>query len=312
LHVTDFGLANIIGAEFEDSMLALSRAPLSIGDERTLHGETSSHNRAGTFDYMSPEQREGRPVDCRTDVYAIGALLYEALTARKVAGVPARPSAVRKDINPQWDEILLDGCLSYEADQRFTAVTDLLNAIRGIAGPLSPPSGAQGVPAPKIHTTPAPPVRTEPRVTRQQPVTTTDFADTLRSTNIHASSAAVDALGALGGSASAFVASRYLPTEVFTADIAVRGDSQTVLPKIVNVLSRLGTIQEDSQGSRFPHIAALIGSGFLNMNPCLILCEVISEAAGQCTVRLSAGAKEGLIKQQTAKKAVGRVSQLLA
>jgi serine/threonine protein kinase/WD40 repeat protein len=58
--VTDFGLAR----RLEDP------------------GLTHSENRLGTPRYMSPEQAEGRPLDPRTDLYSLGATLYELLTLR--------------------------------------------------------------------------------------------------------------------------------------------------------------------------------------------------------------------------------------
>ena len=40
----------------------------------------------GTFPYMSPEQRAGRPVDARSDLYAVGVMLYEALAGERPEG----------------------------------------------------------------------------------------------------------------------------------------------------------------------------------------------------------------------------------
>jgi serine/threonine protein kinase len=64
-HLTDFGLAKAAGGDLPDSL-------------------TATGSSVGTPDYMSPEQVQGRKdVDRRTDVYALGVLLYEVLAGRR-------------------------------------------------------------------------------------------------------------------------------------------------------------------------------------------------------------------------------------
>ena len=43
---------------------------------------TSEGTILGTFQYMAPEQIEGQEVDARSDIFALGAMLYETLTGR--------------------------------------------------------------------------------------------------------------------------------------------------------------------------------------------------------------------------------------
>src|SRR5438105_2728578 len=68
LKILDFGLAKLLPAE-----------PANAGME-TL--SQTGHAVAGTLPYMAPEQLLGHKVDARTDIYAMGAVLYEMATGR--------------------------------------------------------------------------------------------------------------------------------------------------------------------------------------------------------------------------------------
>ncbi len=72
--LADFGLARLLRNEQVDLQL-------------TLTGDL-----LGTFDYLAPEQREGRDVDGRTDIYGVGVTLYETLTGKLPRVAYQRPS----------------------------------------------------------------------------------------------------------------------------------------------------------------------------------------------------------------------------
>ncbi len=75
LLLSDFGIAKIYQGG-EDSA-AISEMPTRAGSDSSL---TNVDQIIGTADYMSPEQATGLPVDARTDVYALGVVLYQMLT----------------------------------------------------------------------------------------------------------------------------------------------------------------------------------------------------------------------------------------
>src|SRR5262249_26617468 len=74
----------------------------------------------GTLGYMSPEQREGRPATVRSDVFGVGAILWEMLTGERPeaaggATLRVRPSAVHRDLDARHDALVLSFIAEDEA-----------------------------------------------------------------------------------------------------------------------------------------------------------------------------------------------------
>lgn len=113
--------------------------------------------------------------------------------------------------------------------------------------------------------------------------------------------------GAIGGASGARSAARYLPTELCTREYLLPCDATKALTVIINALARLGQLQERSElESPNPTIAAVVSSGFMNLNPCVLTIEIDSHTETRTTVIIRGAAKEGLIKQYTAEKSVNR------
>ncbi|MDE2367721.1 MAG: protein kinase [Burkholderiales bacterium] len=107
--------------------------------------------RAGTPSYMNPEQWEGASADAGSDLYALGATIYQWLTGRLPYGEiepyqvgrfrrdPVPASRLRPDI-PIWLDHLLAKAVARDAAQRFETAEELLLALeRGASRPVSAP-----------------------------------------------------------------------------------------------------------------------------------------------------------------------------
>jgi serine/threonine-protein kinase len=125
--ILDFGLAKAMAPEVDAGDPAMSMSP-TLTLAATQHGEI-----LGTAAYMSPEQAKGKTVDKRTDVWAFGCCLYEALTGRpafKGEDAPEVLAAVLKE-DPALDAVdprlrsLLGRCLAKSSNQRYHAMGDL-------------------------------------------------------------------------------------------------------------------------------------------------------------------------------------------
>ena len=123
--------------------------------ERTL---TKTGHFVGTLDYISPEQVHGRPATSSSDVYALAAVLYEALTGNvpfprdtDVAVLfahanddPPAVTALAPWAPPEVDEVIARG-MAKEPEDRPASATELLaaaaGALDGVVGSPGPPPG---------------------------------------------------------------------------------------------------------------------------------------------------------------------------
>jgi dipeptidyl aminopeptidase/acylaminoacyl peptidase len=116
----------------------------------------------GTVGYMAPEQVRGQALDARTDLFALGAVLYEMLTGRRAfqhdtaaetltailrEDPPDLPS-VRADLSPALDRIVRHG-LEKNPAERFQTARDVAFALEALSGTnVASVSGAVPVPPP--------------------------------------------------------------------------------------------------------------------------------------------------------------------
>lgn len=105
---------------------------------------------------------------------------------------------------------------------------------------------------------------------------------------------------------------RRMPTNAFTVALHFSAAAEEVLRAAANLLEAEGRIQEDAgTTSNAPAVAAVIGSGFLGLNPALVTVEVIPEDQNRVAVNVTGMAKEGLIKQRAGEKAAKRIADRL-
>jgi tetratricopeptide (TPR) repeat protein len=157
--VLDFGLAKLTpqaGGD-DDETAALS------SDTSDL---TSAGSAVGTVAYMSPEQALAKPVDARTDLFSLGAVLYEMATGRKAftgdstaaifdAILNREPTSVAQ-INPQVPfevEQIIAKALTKDASIRYQGAADLaadlkrLSKLSTASHAAAPSPAAQPIPA---------------------------------------------------------------------------------------------------------------------------------------------------------------------
>jgi len=149
----DFGLAKATPAHAPPaSNLTMTLSGPSADQPLTAQGMV-----LGTFQYMSPEQLEGKEADARSDIFALGAVLYEiasgkrAFTGKSQASIiaailasdPQPISAVQPMSPPALDRVVRT-CMAKDPDERWQTAHDVKLQLRWIAE-----GGSQaGVPAP--------------------------------------------------------------------------------------------------------------------------------------------------------------------
>jgi tRNA A-37 threonylcarbamoyl transferase component Bud32 len=145
IKVLDFGLAK------EDGPLPSTGGPSADEDSTVVEPLTESGAILGTFQYMAPEQLEGKAVDVRADIFSFGCILHEMLTGQRafsgqskaglIASVltqtPAPPSSVRADLPPALDR-LVEGCLAKDPGDRWQSMRDVQRILDWAATPQQP------------------------------------------------------------------------------------------------------------------------------------------------------------------------------
>src|SRR5262245_37514003 len=139
----DFGLARTVGLTAapgsEVSMIAMSQST-------TMRPLTAEGTIIGTFQYMAPEQLEGKDSDSRSDIWALGATLYEMATGRKafegrsqaslissIMKEEPRPMADLAPLTPPGFDRIVRRCLAKDPDDRWQSAVDLANELRWIS-----------------------------------------------------------------------------------------------------------------------------------------------------------------------------------
>ena len=133
--VLDFGLAKLL-------------PPAS--QATTTESLTETQGVAGTLPYMAPEQLRGQKVDTRTDIHALGAVLYEMATGKQpfreglatqliddiLHKPPPPPGRLNPDLSPKLEDIILK-CLEKDPENRYQSARELGVDLRRLAAPSS-------------------------------------------------------------------------------------------------------------------------------------------------------------------------------
>src|SRR5439155_4231969 len=145
--VLDFGLAKLLHHG---------------GDAVSMDSLSETQGMTGTLPYMAPEQLLLGKVDPRTDLYALGALLYEMVTGRRpfrerntimlansiLHQPPPKPREINPEVSVRLEAVILK-CLEKDPDDRYESAADLRSDLMR-AAKLTPAGGLVRVVPPKL------------------------------------------------------------------------------------------------------------------------------------------------------------------
>jgi serine/threonine protein kinase/tetratricopeptide (TPR) repeat protein len=135
IKILDFGLAVLLKPS------AAADVTLSDSDVTGI---------SGTLPYMAPEQLLGKPADTRSDIYAVGTILFEMATGSRpfddklsialsnniIYKQPPRPASLRHGLSPRLEEIILK-CLEKEPENRYQSAKELVVDLRRLYAPTT-------------------------------------------------------------------------------------------------------------------------------------------------------------------------------
>jgi hypothetical protein len=141
--VLDFGLAKLRDVDVDPAAVETVRAPITV--------ETEVGTILGTYPYMSPEQVEGRAADARSDIFALGVVLYEMISRRRpfegrshaalaaaiLAYDPPPLSTHVVPVPPLLDHLVFK-CLAKNPEDRWQSARDVASALRWVPADEAP------------------------------------------------------------------------------------------------------------------------------------------------------------------------------
>jgi eukaryotic-like serine/threonine-protein kinase len=142
IKLLDFGLARLNRQSPSQAASRVSALPTAAGDL------TAQGTILGTFQYMAPEQLEGGDADARTDIFALGAVLYEMVTGRRAfegksqagligAILEREPPAIsaQQPMSPPALDAIVRRCLAKDPADRWQSAGDLGAALSALRDP---------------------------------------------------------------------------------------------------------------------------------------------------------------------------------
>jgi serine/threonine protein kinase len=151
VHISDFGLAKVLGLDYLKKMIQSStqltnpdtakELDLSIGEMPTIVEDIDTADKKstnttesknvkislmGTYEYMSPEQQDGREVTVKSDIYSLGLIIYRMLTGEKAKGRFSLPS--KYGVDKKWD-VVIEKTLATNTDERYTSAAEIVKVL---------------------------------------------------------------------------------------------------------------------------------------------------------------------------------------
>jgi len=153
--VLDFGLAKLAAPESSPNLTGAATMTMPVSEEGHV---------VGTVPYMAPEQVRGDAVDARTDLFALGIVLYELASGKRpfegktpadvssaiLRDVPQPLRALRSELPPDLDRIV-SSCLEKNPRERIQSALDVSNELRALKRalergvPVTPKAAAEKV-----------------------------------------------------------------------------------------------------------------------------------------------------------------------
>jgi len=150
--VLDFGLAKLVDEPSPDTF---DGATLVDGESLPVGNLTEDGALLGTIPYMSPEHVNGRGVDHRSDLFALGIILYEMLTGERpfkgstaaavmssILRKPPEPISARRKDAPTHIQLAIELCLEKDPAERMQSALSLHEQLRLTRREMSSASGS--------------------------------------------------------------------------------------------------------------------------------------------------------------------------